>query len=67
MKHIRTINGIITELQNIDSKCAVTKHCLRALILSGEIPSSRAGAKYLIALEDVVDYFDSMKKGGEKL
>lgn len=66
MKHIRTINGIITELQNIDSKCAVTKHCLRVLILSGEIPSSRAGAKYLIALEDVVDYFDSVKKGGEK-
>lgn len=66
MKHIRTINGIITDLKRLDPQCAVTKYCLRQLVKSGAIPSSRAGAKYLVSLEDVVAYFDANNKEVEE-
>lgn len=57
MKRIRTIQGAVDELHRIDPDCAVTEHCLRSLVRSGQIPSSRSGAKYLVAVEDVLSFF----------
>lgn len=57
MKRIRTIQGVVDELHRIDPDCAVTEHCLRSLVRSGQIVSARSGAKYLVAVEDVLSYF----------
>lgn len=57
MKRIRTIQGVVDELHRLDPNCAVTEHCLRSLVRSGQIVSARSGAKYLVAVEDVLSYF----------
>ena len=57
MKRIRTIQGVVDELHRIDPDSAVTEHCLRSLVRSGQIVSARSGAKYLVAVEDVLSYF----------
>jgi len=57
MKRIRTIQGVVDELHRIDPDCAVTEHCLRSLVRSGQIVSAHSGAKYLVAVEDVLSYF----------
>ena len=58
MKHIRTIQGVIDYLHEQDTDCAVTAHCLRQLVKSGNLPYRMAGSKYLLAVEDVVAYFN---------
>lgn len=58
MQHIRTISGVINYLHQQDSECAVTAHYLRLLIKNGTLPYRRAGTKYLLAVEDVIAYFE---------
>lgn len=65
MKAIRTIQGAIDDIKSADPNTAITAHCLRALVRSGSIPSRKAGNKYLVALDDVLAYFDINHKGGE--
>lgn len=57
MRHIRTIQGAVDAIRAVDPGTAITAHHLRALVRSGAIPSQRAGCKYLVAVEDVIDYF----------
>ncbi|MFQ8998360.1 hypothetical protein [Allofournierella massiliensis] len=59
MKHMRTINGVIAAIHADDPNSALTPHWLRCLVLRGDIPSQRAGRKYLVAIEDVIQYIDS--------
>lgn len=62
MKHIRTIQGAVDAIRAEDPETAITAHHLRTLVRSGAIPSQRAGCKYLVAVEDVLTYFDKHKK-----
>lgn len=57
MKHIRTINGAVQMLRDMDANCAITAHCIRHLIKAELIPYACSGCKYLIAVEDVIAYF----------
>lgn len=59
MKKLRTIDEAYKEIRERDPRSCFTKNALRSLIVSGEIPSRRIGAKYLLALEDVDRYFGS--------
>ena len=45
------------EIKESDSNTAITKHRLRKLVIDGEIPSVKAGDKYLIDLDNVDTYF----------
>lgn len=65
MRHIRTIQGAINVIRAEDPDCAITAHRLRALVRSGAIPSKRAGRKYLVAVEDALQYFQ-VELGGQK-
>lgn len=56
MKHMRTISGVIAAIRADDPDTALTPHWLRCLVLRGDIPSQRAGRKYLVAIEDVMAY-----------
>ncbi len=60
MQHIRTIQGVIDYLRKTDADCAITAYCLRQLVKANRIPYRRAGSKYLIAVEDVIAYFEKM-------
>lgn len=62
MKRIRTIQGAVDAIRAEDPGTAITAHYLRALVRSGMVPSQKAGCKYLLSIEDVLDYFEKLKK-----
>ena len=55
MRRMRTIDEAAAFLRQADPNTAVTKTALRRLVTSGQIPSVRVGAKYLVDLG--VDFF----------
>ena len=57
MARIRTINQGYDEIRQNDPNTAISKHAIRQAVLSGEIPSRRAGQKFLIDLDQVIQYF----------
>ena len=56
MRQMRTIDEAAAFMRENDPNTAVTKTALRRLVTSGQIPSVRVGAKYLIDL-GVLDAF----------
>lgn len=62
MRHIRTIQGVVDAIRSEDPGTAITAHHLRALVRMGAIPSQKAGSKYLVAIEDVLEYFQATPK-----
>ena len=51
MPKLRTIDGAYDYLHDKDSDTALTKTALRRLVVTGVIPSTRVGAKYLVDVE----------------
>ena len=60
MRKMRTINEAAAFMRQADPSTAITKTALRRLVTSGQIPSVRVGAKYLIDLGVLDEFF-----GGE--
>lgn len=60
-KHIRTINQVVKYFKEIDEETAVTYGAIRAAIDEGLIPCTKAGKRFLIVQEDVIDYFNGNK------
>lgn len=54
---MRTINEAAAYMVQADPRTTVTKTALRRLITSGQIPSVRVGAKYLVDLGVLDDFF----------
>lgn len=48
---------VADELRKRDPGCAISAHNIRQLVLHKEIPSRKAGSKYLVAPDDVERYF----------
>ena len=61
MKKPRTINALYEELITADPNCALTKTALRRLVVTGKIPSTRIGVKYLVCLEDVAEFMEAVR------
>lgn len=57
MRQMRTIDEAAAFLRQADPNTAVTKTALRRLVTSGQIPSVRVGAKYLIDLGVLGEFF----------
>ena len=57
MRRMRTIDEAAAFLRQADPNTAVTKTALRRLVTSGQIPSVRVGAKYLVDLGVLDDFF----------
>ncbi|MDD2391983.1 MAG: hypothetical protein PHU94_03510 [Bacilli bacterium] len=53
MPRIRTLNGAIKELKEMDPKCSLTITALRRKIRNKEIPYAQVGNKYLIDIDIV--------------
>ena len=57
MRKMRTINEAVAFMRQTDPDTAITKTALRRLVTSGQIPSVRVGAKYLIDLGVLDEFF----------
>ena len=66
MKHMRTLDGLARHYRRIDPETAITPHFIRKKVIAGEIPCVRAGAKRLIAIEDVDDYIENSNSSRNK-
>lgn len=55
---LRTIREAACEIKSIDPNTAVTPYRIRQLILNGILPSVRAGNKYLLNLDLLLEYLN---------
>ncbi len=58
----RTIKGALEEIKARDPKTAITEYAIRRMVKQNEIPYSRSGKKYLINVENVIEYFNGNQK-----
>lgn len=58
MERVRTIDTLHKELLQEDPGCALTKTALRRLVVTGAIPSSKVGSKFLVTKEAVEKYLE---------
>jgi hypothetical protein len=56
---MRTIAEAIQEVKRADPQTALTQTALRRMIKTGELPSVRAGCKYLVNLDVLFDYLSN--------
>lgn len=56
MPQMRTIHQAAEYVKARDPESALTKTAIRRLVISGTIPSVRAGTKYLLSLENLDAY-----------
>lgn len=56
MRKMRTIDEAAAFVRQADPGTALTKTALRRLVTSGQIPSVRVGAKYLVDLNAVDEF-----------
>lgn len=56
LPRMRGIRQAIEELKQLDPNTALTERALRRLIITGELPSVRIGAKYLINMDVLISY-----------
>jgi len=59
LARMRTIAEAIQEVKKSDPQTALTQTALRRMIKTGEIPSIRAGCKYLINLDILFEYLNN--------
>ena len=55
---MRTVHEAAVELKKLDANTAVTEYHIRRLVLDGVLPRLKAGKKYLINLDSLLEYFD---------
>ena len=53
---MRTISEAAQELKALDPRTAITEYHIRQLAVSGMIPRVKAGKKYLINLDTLIEY-----------
>lgn len=55
-RHMRTIDAAWKHVKEKDPDTCLTRTALRRLVVSGTVPSTRIGKKYLVCLETLDDY-----------
>ena len=53
---LRTLEQAHAELIANDPNCALAKTALRRMVIAGQVPSVRVGAKYLVDLDRLPEY-----------
>ena len=56
VRHMRTIDAAWKHVKETDPDTSLTKSALRRLVISGTIPHTRIGTKYLVCLETLDAY-----------
>ena len=55
---MRTVHEAAQEMKKLDPSTAVTEYHIRRLVLDGVLPRIKAGKKYLINLDSLLEYFN---------
>ena len=53
---LRTLEQAHEELLTADPSCALARTALRRMVIAGQIPSVRVGAKYLVDIDPLPEY-----------
>lgn len=59
LPRMRLINEAYEEIKAKDPDTAITKYFIRDLVVSGKIPTSKAGRKYLINMDMLEEYLSN--------
>jgi excisionase family DNA binding protein len=59
MFRMRLINDAYKEIKAADPETAITKNYIRRLIVSGVVPSTRCGTKYLVNMDTLESYLSN--------
>ena len=63
MPRMRTISEAYKEIKSKDANTSMTPYFLRRLVLLGEIPSIKAGRKYLVNMDMLDAYLSAGNTG----
>lgn len=53
---IRTIDGCVSELKQIDPGSQISRNFVRNLVLTGKVIHTKSGSKYLVNFDSLLDY-----------
>lgn len=59
MKKMRVLDAAYDYILKSDPETSITKHALRQLLISEEIPTVMCGRKRLVDLDKIDEYFDN--------
>ena len=62
MLRIRMMKEAYEEIKKSDPGTAVTMNYIRKLVISGVVPSMRAGSRYLINMDDLESYLSNPQR-----
>ncbi len=60
---MRTVSEAARELKKLDPSTAVTEYHIRRLVKSGKLPRMKAGKKYLVNFDTLLDYLENPRDG----
>ncbi len=63
---MRTVHEAAQELKKLDASTAVTEYHIRQLAINNVIPRVKAGKKYLINLDALIEYLSHPQGGIEQ-
>jgi excisionase family DNA binding protein len=56
---VRTIDGCVSELKQIDPGSQISRNFVRNLVLSGRVKYAKSGSKYLVNFDDLLAYLEN--------
>lgn len=56
---MRTLTETMSYIRKQDPETCITPYALRRMVKSGEVPSFRSGAKYLINIDTLENYLNT--------
>lgn len=59
---VRTIGETAKFIREQDPETAITEYCLRQWCIDGTIPYAKAGTKYLVNLDAVINLVNTLKE-----
>jgi hypothetical protein len=65
MKRMRTLDACIIQLKQDDPDTCLTRHALRQMVLSGNVPYVKCGKKYLVNYDGLLDVLSGEPKSFE--
>ena len=66
LPRMRTIPEAVAEIKTADPGTALTVHAVRQMIKAGELPHVRAGQKYLVNLDTLIDHLSNPQPAPER-
>lgn len=61
LPRIRTLTEAYSYIKEMDPDTAITPYALRRMVVSGKVPSTKAGKKYLIDMDVLFEFLKGTK------